>query len=106
MYTVIYQAGKKLPKGDKLGIHADIEEITRRILQKLISACFTTKNKKLESLEQARILLEILKHFVRIEHEIKIIDEKTYIRIELLVIETSKMTNGWIKYLVQQKTPT
>ena len=60
-------------------------------------------------LEDARILLETLKHFIRIEHELKIIDQKTYIRIELIVIETSKMTNGWIKYLAgqaeQHKTP-
>jgi hypothetical protein len=101
----IYQTGKKLPKGDKLGIHADIEKTARTILHELISACFTTKNRKLENLEHARILLETLKHFVRIEHELKIIDEKIYIRIESLIIETSKMTNGWIKYLVQQKTP-
>jgi len=49
-----------------------------------------------------------LKHFVRTEHELKIIDEKTYIRIEMLIIETSKMTNGWIKYiqnLQPQKIP-
>ncbi len=31
----------------------------------------------------------------------KIIDQKTYIRTESLLVETSKMTNGWIKYLVQ-----
>lgn len=94
-----------MPKSDKLGIHADIEKIALTILQELVSACFTTKDRKLENLERARILLETLKHFVRIEHELKIIDEKTYIRIEFSIIETSKMTNGWIKYLIQQKTP-
>ena len=100
--------GKKLPKSDKLGIHAHCEQITREILQKLITAEFSPTNKKLEILESARILLEVLKHFVRTERELNIIDEKTYIRIEMLVIETSKMTNGWIKYiqnLQSQKIP-
>jgi hypothetical protein len=99
VYTVIYQTGKKLSKSDKLGINLHCEQITREILQKLITAEFSPANKKLEILENTRILLEVLKHFIRTEHELKIIDEKTYIRIEMLVIETSKMTNGWIKYL-------
>ncbi len=102
VYTIIYTSGKKLPKSDKLGIHLDVEKITRKIMQKLIAACFTHKQKKMETLEDARILLETLKHFVRIEHELKIIDQKTYIRIESLIVETSKMANGWIKY-IQQK---
>lgn len=108
VYSIIYRTGKKLSKSDKLGIHAHCEQITRDILQKLITAEFSPTNKKLEILESARILLEVLKHFVRTEHELKIIDEKTYIRIEMLIIETSKMTNGWIKYiqnLQPQKIP-
>jgi hypothetical protein len=71
----------------------------------LIKATFSNKNKKLETLEEARIYLEALKHFIRTEHELHIIDEKSYIRIESCIIETSKITNGWIKYLYRQKTP-
>jgi hypothetical protein len=104
VYIVIYQISKKLSKSDKLGIHAHCEQITREILQKLITAEFSTTNKKLEILEDARILLEVLKHFIRTEHELKIIDEKTYIRIEMLIVETSKMTNGWIKYIQNLQT--
>jgi hypothetical protein len=84
------------------------EQITREIMLQIISASFSSAHKKLEILENTRILLEVLKHFIRTEHELKIIDEKTYIRIEKLIIETSKMTNGWIKYiqnLPQQKIP-
>ena len=80
--------------------------MARNILELLISASFSYKNKKPEVLEKARILLEVLKHFVRVEYELHIIDEKAYIRIESGIIETSKMTNGWIKYLSQQNTPT
>ncbi len=70
-------------------------------MSNLISASFSNKITKQTSLEQARISLEILKHLIRTEHELKIIDQKTYFRIENLVIETSKMTNGWIKYITQ-----
>lgn len=104
VYTVIYVTGKKLSKPDKLGIHARIENTTLEIMHLLIQAYFSGKNAKLELLEKARILLEILKHLVRTEHELKIIEEKSYIRIEFLIVETSKMTNGWITYILKQKT--
>ena len=104
VYTLIYQVGKKLSKSDKLGIHAHAEQITREILQNLIRASFARSTEKLEILEYTRISLEVLKHFVRTEYELQIIEEKQYIRIESIVIETSKMTNRWIKYL-EQKSP-
>jgi hypothetical protein len=100
----VYISGRKLSKADKLGIHAYIENITRETVQEILFAYFSYKNQRLGILERVRILLETIKHFVRIEHELKIIDLKTYVRIESVIVETSKMTNGWIKYL-QQKTP-
>ena len=105
VYTIIYQTGKKLSKSDKLGIHSDIENLAREILKKIIESSFSGKDEKLRNLEETRILLEVLKHLIRTEHELHIIDEKSYIRIESVIIETSKMTNGWIKYILQQKSP-
>jgi hypothetical protein len=88
-----------LPKSDKLGAHAHCQQMTGEILRKLVTAEFSPANKKLEILEDARVLLEVLKHFIRIEYELKIINEKTYIRVEMLIVEISKMANGWIKYI-------
>lgn len=67
----------------------------------IIRAAFATKIQKLPILERVRVSLEVLKHLVRTEHELRIIDEKTYLRIAALTVETSKMINGWIKYLAQ-----
>jgi hypothetical protein len=67
----------------------------------LIKTSLTTRNKKLEPLEEARLSLEVTKHLVRTEYELNIITQKQYIHIESLLVESSKMTNGWIKYLTQ-----
>jgi len=66
-----------------------------------LEAVFSHKTEKIKSLEKARILVEKLKHLTRIEYEEKIILQRQYIQIELLLVECSKMTNGWIKYLTQ-----
>jgi hypothetical protein len=70
----------------------------------IIKASFAPKIRKVESLEHVRISLELLKHLVRTEHELKIITEKQYVHAESLLIETSKMTNGWIRYVTQNPT--
>jgi hypothetical protein len=93
VYAALYQTGNKLTKRDKLGIHAEIESITLLTLRDIINASLLPKTHKQAALERARASLEVLKHLVRTEHELKIIDQKTYLRIEELLIETSKQTN-------------
>jgi hypothetical protein len=73
-------------------------------MAEIICASLVQRPKKIEPLEKARVSLEVVKHLIRTEHEMTIIDQKTYIRIESLLVETSKMTNGWIKYLTQNPT--
>lgn len=67
----------------------------------IIKASLAPKTEKSELLKEVRTNLEVLKHLVRTEYELKIITEKQYISAESQLIETSKMTNGWIKYLTQ-----
>lgn len=100
----MYQTGNKLTKRDKLGIHAQIENIALEIMSDIINASISNKILKQTYLEHSRTSLEILKHLVRTEYELKIIDQKTYIRIEGLLIETSKQINGWLKYITQNPT--
>ncbi len=95
----MYQTGNKLTKRDKLGIHSEIENIALLTLRDIIGASLSSKVQKQATLERARTSLEVLKHLVRTEYELKIIDQKTYLRIEGQVIETSKQLNGWLKYL-------
>jgi hypothetical protein len=47
-------------------------------------------------------MIEKLKHLVRMEHEMQIIDEKKYIRIAGELVEISKMTTGWLKNVLQK----
>lgn len=104
VYSVLYQTGNKLTKRDKLGIHAEAESVALLTFRDIISASLSSKIQKRAVLERARISLEVLKHLVRTEHELKIIDQKAYFKIESLLIETSKQANGWLKYITQNPT--
>lgn len=95
---MLHTAGNTLSKRDKLGIHVHIEELALNLFDEIISATLLPKVRKIPFLENARLDIEKMKHLVRMEYEMKIISEKSYISLESELIEASKMINGWLKY--------
>lgn len=98
-YKMIYLLSAKIPKKDRFGIFLKIENLCLEILNSAIAAAVEIKINKLPLLKHARIKIEILKRLFRVVYDLKIIESKKYINIELDLQEISKMTNGWIKYL-------
>jgi len=92
-----------LPKQEKLGIHKTIENICIEILSLSIEASFQSKLYKKETLEKLRIKIGVLQNIIRTENELKIIDDKTYLKIAEQTIEISKQTNGWLNSLTQKE---
>lgn len=92
-----------MPKQEKLGIHKTIENICIEILSLSIEASFQSKLYKKETLEKLRIKIGVLQNIIRTENELKIIDDKTYLKIAEQTIEISKQTNGWLNSLTQKE---
>ena len=91
--------GQKFSKKDKLGIHAVIEKTCLEILSLAVEASLKSKITKKESLESLRIKINILQNLVRTEHELGIIEQKSYLHLSTQTIEIGKMTNGWLTYI-------
>ena len=92
-----------MPKQNKLGIHKTIEEYILRILTLLIDSALRSRQDKIQTLNQARRDIEVLKHLIRLEYELNIIKEKQYIILAQMLENISMMTTGWIKSLGTQK---
>lgn len=101
-YHTIYVLALKLSKRDRFGIHSKIENLCLECLQMGLEATFETKAEKLPTLKNLRIKIEVLKRLLRIEYELKIIDNRNYWRLEGQLQEISKMANGWLKYVMQE----
>lgn len=104
LYKIIYLNSKKLNKADKLGLRSKTEQICLNCLHLSVTAALLSTDKKLPLAEKLKIEIEMLKQLIRLENEIKIIDDKTYINWQENLQEISKMTVGWIKYLQQKGT--
>lgn len=105
LYKSLYSVGNKLSKRDKLGLHAQLEQLTLETLSLTLEASLNPPIEKHPFLTKARIKTEILKHLVRTEHDLKLIDETTYISLASQLQEISKMVNGWIKDNLQKTRP-
>lgn len=90
-----------MSKRDKLGIHRHIEETCLGLFDEIVNAALVAKPRKTPHLETIRMMLEKLKHLVRLEYEMKIIVEKTYIQTQGELVEMSRMATGWLKYITQ-----
>jgi hypothetical protein len=102
LYKKIYTISSQIPKKDRLGIYAKIENICLQIIDLIFTASLEIKNHKLNPLNSARVKIELLKRLIRISQELNIISSKKYIELEIDLQEISKMTNGWIKYLLKK----
>lgn len=98
-YKKIYLLSPKIPKRDRFGIWVKIENLCLEIIILIITASLEAMINKLLILNAARIKIEVLKRLIRIVYELKIIESKRYIDLELDLQEISKMANGWIRYL-------
>lgn len=88
---------EKMPKKDKYSIGQKIQETTLNLIELLISAGYSSKEKKLFYLDQAAIKLELLKILIRLAEEIKSIPIKKYIILEGKLQEIGKMLGGWLR---------
>ena len=98
LHKDIYSRGQKLPKRDKLGIHAVVEALCIEILALAVNGAFQSKQIKLGTLELLRVKVEVLKHLIRTEYELGVIQEQTYLWLAEQLVVISKETNGWIGY--------
>ena len=64
-------------------------------------ATYTSKDKKLEIVENANIKLDTLKYFLQIAWELKAIDTKRFTTLVSSITEVGKMLGGWKKQLIK-----
>lgn len=96
-YRVLYGHVEKMPKKDKYTLGQKTQNTTLELLELLIGASTTAREKKLALLEQAAIKLDLLKIFIRLANEVKAISPKAYIELEAVLNEIGKMLGGWIR---------
>lgn len=91
-------------KSHRQTIGAKIDELFIEELDLSFRASYAPDSLKSTLLKQAVGKNDLLKFFITITWECRIIDDKKYIKLSEMLIEVGKMLFGWNSYM-EKKTP-
>lgn len=97
LYKTFHEIRRTVPKQDRFTVFERCENILLDVIENILKASQTSKQKKLEILEKASVNLNLLRMFVRLLKDIRTIDNKKYIIFEANIDEIGRMLGGWIK---------
>jgi len=93
----LYELRGTVPKHDRYALWQRCENLVLEILEGILLASQLRKSQKLEPLEHVSVKLNVLRVFLRLAKDLKIMDLKKYALIEEMVDEIGRMLGGWIK---------
>lgn len=99
IYKVFYQYLSLFPKKDKHMIGTKCEAYLLETLELVIMASSVPREEKLANIQQANVKFDALKLFIRMAHELKILDLKKYVYLQDMIQEIGRMLGGWKKSL-------
>ena len=85
------------PKKDRYSLGQRCETYLLGVLEGIMLASQTSKDRKYLILQQASGKLDMLKVFVRLAGDIKILSDSRYIKCQNQIQEIGKMLGGWMK---------
>ncbi len=86
-------------KKHKYTLGSKIDQCFLEIIESLLTAGYLSKEQKQPYLKKASIKLDLLKFFLQISWELKVLNNKNYITLSEKLDEVGKMLGGWIKGL-------
>ena len=96
-YKQLYITLRNIPKRDRYTWGEKCEHLAIQILADLAKASFLPKYKKRQLILEASTTLDLLKIFLRLGHELKILNRKQYIIHQGELQTMGKMIGGWLK---------
>lgn len=103
-YSLWFAYSSNLPKPVRLGLGAKIEDSFTEALKSIYQATYARGEEKLQRILVAQERLDLIKFFLCVGWEMKVIENKKFIVLNEKLIAGSKMLHGWI-YSVEQKLP-
>jgi len=97
LYKLLYQYVASFPKKDRYALGQRVENSLLDFMESVILASQLSKTEKLPILQKASIKLDVLKVFIRLCKDLKVLDNKKYLILESQVQEIGRMLGGWIK---------
>jgi len=97
LYKTFHEYRTLVPKHERFSIYERSENTMIDILEYVLEASYSSKERKLMLLEKASVKLNIFRFFVRLMKESKTLDTKKYTLLQSITDEIGRMLGGWIR---------
>lgn len=103
LYKEFYLYLKDFPKKDQYMLGKRCEEYVLVFLESILSAVGLPREQKPNVLVKASAKLDTLKILFRMACELKMLDNKKYLSLQLKIQDIGKMLGGWMKSLYEKR---
>ena len=94
---MFHEYRKLISKNDRHTIFERTDNLIIDTIQCFLEAGYANPANKLLVLERASVNLNMIRFFIRLMKEIRTIDNKKYVALQLLIDEIGRMLGGWIR---------
>lgn len=101
LYKAFYHYLSLFPKKDRYAIGNKCENYIIYTIELLFMASFAEIEEKKKLINSASLKFDCLKLFIRICHELRLLDDKKYLTLQKQIIEIGRMLGGWQRSLKQ-----
>ncbi len=98
-YRTLHELHKSIPKAERYSLWQRCEGAALDILKGLLKVSYLTPDKRADALILISADLDMLRVFLRLAFDVKILDKKKYVAIQQALDEIGRMLGGWLKSL-------
>ncbi|OGG45283.1 hypothetical protein A2673_01700 [Candidatus Kaiserbacteria bacterium RIFCSPHIGHO2_01_FULL_50_13] len=91
-----------MPRSERFGIGGKIDVLLLDVAELLRFASFSRTDEKVPLLGRAIVKIDSLRFFVQLAWETKLIPDKQFEELAILIEEIGRMTGGWHKGLLSK----
>ena len=105
VYKLWHGYVKNFPKDFRYTLGGKIDNFFIEIIECLFTASRFAREQKLPYLQKASLKLDLLKFFLQISWECKVLESKKYIEISEHLEQIGKQIGGWQKDVIRKINP-
>lgn len=97
LYKFFYSLRNLVSKADRYTLWQRVENLILDVLEEILLASQLSKLEKLPHLERVSAKLNMLRLFLRLAKDTKVLDLKKCLQLQEIVDEIGRMLGGWMK---------
>ncbi len=102
MYKILIESLKHFPKTSRYTLGEKIESLLIETLEFILIAQYLNRSEKVQYVRKATAKLDVMKFFVQVAWETKVLDNKKFVVFLEKSSEIGRMLNGWAKQLAKE----